>query len=176
MGESASQIAQELDQKRADATEKIEQIENQVTQAAEDIKETVDIRRQVEQRPLVSLGAAFIGGIVLGGLVGGDSGNGRNAPAYYRYDGSSSSGSSGQGGSGLMEGIRSAAKKAGLEDAINSAAAAMMANAGDRIKSTMNQTYPGFAEKYQSASHASGGMPEKTKAASSTESQTAQAT
>jgi hypothetical protein len=175
MGESASQIAQELDQKRADATEKIEQIEHQVTQTAEDIKESMDIRRQVEQRPLVSLGAAFMGGIVLGGLVGGDNGNSRSA-ASYRYEGSSSSGNSGQGGSSLMEGIRSAAKKAGLDDAINSAAAAMMANAGDRIKSTMNQAYPGFAEKYQSASHASGGVSEKARAASSTESQAGQGT
>jgi hypothetical protein len=168
MGESASQIAQELDQKRAEATQKIDQLEQQVAQTAEDIKETVDIRRQVEQRPLISLGAAFMGGIILGGLVGGDSGNQRGGGrGYDSYDGRSHNGSQGQGSS-LIDGLRGAAKKTGLEDAINSAAAAMMANAGDRIKSTINQNYPGFSEKYQTASHAQGGVTEKTKAATST--------
>lgn len=167
MGESASQIAQELDQKRADATDKIEKIENQVAQTAEDIKDTMDFRKHVEQRPLVSLGAAFMGGMILGGLVGGGGQRQQGARSYGHESGGYSD--NGNQCGGLIDSLRSAAKKAGLEDTINSAAAAVMANAGDRLKSTVDQSYPGLTEKYRSATQAQGGVTDKAKAAASTD-------
>src|SRR6478672_8286832 len=81
VGKSASEIGQELEQTRSDAAEKIEKIEQQVTQSAESVKESLDWRHQVEQRPLMALGTAFLGGLMLGELTNGD----QHAAPRYSY-------------------------------------------------------------------------------------------
>jgi len=82
MGKSTSEISQELEQTRSDAAEKIGKIEEQVTQSAESVKESLDWRHQVEARPMLAVSAAFLGGMLLGGISGGGNGgsNGNLAP------------------------------------------------------------------------------------------------
>lgn len=168
MGKSASQIDQELEQTRADATEKIEKIEQQVTQTAESVKESLDWRYQVEQRPLMALGIAFLGGMMLGGMTNGD----QHGSPRYSYNGASRSsyeakGSSSQGG--MTDAVRQAARASGAEDAISSAAAALVSTAGERIKDVIDETYPGFLERYERSKTASGGVSERIRAASDEE-------
>jgi ElaB/YqjD/DUF883 family membrane-anchored ribosome-binding protein len=181
MGESADQIRQELDQKRADASRKIEQLEDQVTHTAEEVKqnvqETVDLRHQIEQRPLIALGTAFVGGFLLGGILGGD--DDKKRQGYYGYGNASSyqyqgndQGSrqqhQGESGGSISGGLKKAAKDSGLESTITNAAAAAMATASDRLKSTIDQSFPGFASKYDTAQETEGGFSEKGEAARST--------
>lgn len=167
MGESADQIREELDLKREDAAQKIEQLENHVNQTAENVKQSVDLRHQIEQRPLTSLGVAFVGGFILGGVLGGDDEdhrqdyrpNGDSQP--YRYQGQQSR----QGGGAMKSGLKKAVKDSGLESTLTNVAAAAMATASDRLKSTIDQSFPGFAGKYDHAQETEGGMAEKGRAA-----------
>jgi len=170
VGKSASEISQELEQTRSDATEKIEKIEQQVTQSAESVKESLDWRHQVEQRPLIALGTAFIGGLMLGELTNGDqheapryssNGNGASRSSYESREKSSQGGVTGA--------VRHAAQASGAEDAISSAAAALLSTAGQRIKDVIDETYPGFLERYDRSKTASGGVSERVRAASDEE-------
>jgi len=170
VGKSASQIDQELEQTLSDATEKIEKIEQQVTQSAESVKESLDWRHQVEQRPLMALGTAFLGGLMLGEMTNGDQ---HKAPRYS-YNGNGASGSaygtkehSSQGG--MTGAVRHAAQASGADDAISSAAAALLSTVGQRIKDVIDETYPGFLERYERSKTASGGVSERIKAASDEE-------
>jgi hypothetical protein len=137
MGETADQLRQEVDRKREDAGQKIDAIEQRVSdtaarvqegvaqtteqvkatvqqsvegamsavgdttqQVAEQVKQTTqqvteqvkanfDWQKQIEERPLVMLGAAMLGGFVLGSLTGGgndDRHRSRHVPDYsYGY-------------------------------------------------------------------------------------------
>jgi hypothetical protein len=168
VGKSASEIGQELEQTRSDAAEKIEKIEQQVTQSAESVKESLDWRHQVEQRPLMALGTAFLSGLMLGELTNGDQ---HKAP-QYSYNGASGNayqtrGSSSQGG--MTDAVRHAARASGADDAISSAAAALLSTAGQRIKDVIDETYPGFLERYERSKTASGGVSERIRAASDEE-------
>jgi len=188
MGQTADELRQEIDQKRDNASQKIDQIEQlvtgaadqvkdqvsqakeQVTQAKEQIKQTFDWRHQVEEKPLVALGAAFIGGIVLGGITGGGDDRGSHQHHYYgqQPQGNGSSQHTvnyGQAAAtgGVVAAVRGAAKKAGLDDTIANMADGLMATFSDRIKQIADDAFPGLADKLggtSSDSAASGsGMP-----------------
>lgn len=170
MGKSASEIGQELEQTRSDAAEKIEKIEQQVTQSAESVKESLDWRHQVEQRPLMALGTAFLGGLMLGELTNGD----QHAAPRYSYNGNGASRSayesrenSSQGG--MTDAVRHAARASGADDAISSAAAALLSTAGQRIKDIIDETYPGFLERYERSKTAGGGITDRVRAATDEE-------
>jgi ElaB/YqjD/DUF883 family membrane-anchored ribosome-binding protein len=156
MGQTADQLRQQVDQKRDDATQKIDQIEQQVmqgaqqvqdkfTDAAQQVKAKFDLRQQVDERPLVALGVALAGGMVLGSLMSNDDdrrphppGQGEHRPAGA-YDG-------GMGGA-----IRNAARQSGLEDSIQSFANAAFAKIGERMREMSEQAFPGMLDKVQSA-------------------------
>ncbi len=184
MGQSADQLRQEIEQKREDAAQKIEQIESRVTDTVEQArttvddtvmkardtvegtvqkaKESVDLRRQVEEKPLLALGAALLGGFALGGMLGGGKG-GQGSSAYggrpSHVEGSSqayyaSQGSQGQGG--LRGNIQQAAKSSGLEDMLANGTTALMNSLTERLKATLDETFPGFAEKLEQQTQGSG--------------------
>jgi ElaB/YqjD/DUF883 family membrane-anchored ribosome-binding protein len=167
MGQSSDQLRQEIEQHRSDASQKIDDLEARVqdtaTQAREQAKgmvedtiqtakESFDFRKQVEERPLVALGVAFVGGLMLGGITGG---GGQQT----------SSGQSGtqqsQGASGTL---RHAAQRSGLEDTISNAAAALLGSVTEQFKSTLDQNFPGFSSKMDTAQNTQGGVADKAKA------------
>lgn len=167
MGESADQLRQEVERTREDASDKINQIEAKVQDTAQQVKENFDFRRQVEERPLVALGAALIGGFVLGGMTGGDDSGerrveGQRTPVY----GSQSHRQS----SGIMHGIKQAAKSSGFEETLTNMAAAFMGTATEKLKTAADQNLPGFAQKFQSAQQAGGGFSTKAEATQQTKS------
>jgi len=187
MGQSADQIRREIDQSREDAASKIDQLQSQVQgtvqevrdsvqgtteKVVEDLKGTVDetvqsvrqnldLRHQIEQRPLLSLGVALVGGFLVGGMTGNGDQQHSSQHQSYQYpeagQGGSYSGQNGsysgssRGSSTLSQGIRSAVQKTGLEDTISDAAAALIGSVTDQLKSTLNQNFPGFADKMNTA-------------------------
>jgi len=191
MGQSSDQIRQEIDQKRADAGDKIDQLQNQVQGTTEQVrdqvqesveqvvdqvkgtvddtvqqvKQSVDFHKQVEERPLVMLGAALLGGFLLGGMTGGSGGGN-----HQHQTGHASMSSHDQGfmqGS-AASGIRTALHKSGLEETISSAAAALMGSVTDQLKDTLDRNFPGFADKMQTAQSKPGSFAEKAHEAQST--------
>lgn len=175
MGQSSDQIRQEIDQKRTDAASKIDALKDQVQGNADEVrgqvedtvdqvregvqgtvedtietvKQNIDLQRQMEERPLVALGAALVGGFVLGGLLGGG--------GQQSHSGGSSS------GGGASSAIRGAAHKSGLEDTISNAAAALMGNVTEQFKGTLDRNFPGFADKMSSAQQQQGSLSDKTR-------------
>lgn len=158
MGQTADQLRQEVDQKREDAGQKIEQIQAKVEGATQQVMDTVDdakqkvkeafdLRHQIEEKPLLALGAALAGGFILGGVLGGDDHDGRRYPRYdqgpapqpYRY----------QQSSGIMDTVRKAAKSAGLEETLNSLVTSFMGSLGERVKAIGEESFPGLMPKGQ---------------------------
>jgi hypothetical protein len=168
MGDAADQLRQEIDAKRQDATDKIEQLEQKVTgmadqvqgqveQVRDQVMQTFDWRKQVDERPLVALGAAFIGGVVLSSVLSGDDdrhGSG-SAPRYsgntVQYGMRGSGGASAGAGMGIMASVRNAAKSTGFEDTLNNMTTSLMSTLTERIKEVADQTFPGMGEKLQNA-------------------------
>lgn len=164
MGPTADQLRQEIDQKRDDAASKIDQIESRVQDTTQSVKDAVqdipqmaketvsdtveqvkesvqniDFNRQIQERPLVALGAAIAGGFLLGGVMGGGGGGGQSS------GGQSSGGSQG----GIGAGIRSAAKSSGLEDQLSGVTGALMGMVTERVRSVVQESLPQVAERMQ---------------------------
>lgn len=161
MGQTADQLRNQVDQKRQEATDKIEQIEQQVAHTAEQVKDQLNWRHQVEEKPLLAVGIALVGGMLLGGAIGGgnndhgssNSSGGGNDKAYY--GGSQSSGISGA--------IRKAAKSSGFEDTMHGVTSAALATAGDRLKDLAHQYFPNVMDKMESEqSSSSASVPRST--------------
>ena len=64
----------------------------------------------------------------------------------------------------MSSGIRNAAKKSGLEDTIENAAAALMGSITEQLKTTLDSRFPGYAEKMETAKSSSGSFTDKAKA------------
>jgi len=150
MGQTADQLRDEVDQAREAATQKIEDIEQKVASAAEQVKEQFDWRHQVDDHPLVAVGAAFIGGMALGGLTGGgdrhdghDQGYSSSQSSGVRYQSVQHNESHGGGLSGMTDAIRNAAKSSGFDDAIHHVADAALGSLGERIRNFADQTLSG---------------------------------
>lgn len=136
MGTETDQLRQELDQRRDDAAERISEIEHRVESVTEQartgveettdkIKESLDLRKQIDENPLLAVGAGLLAGLFLGGAIGGDD----NQRSGY---------SGGSRNSGLMHTLRQTAQQAGLEDTFSAASAALMASTKDRVKGNVS--------------------------------------
>ncbi len=146
--------------------ETAEQVREQVSGVIEDtiqsVKENVDLKQMIEERPLVALGVALVGGFVLGGVTGNDGGG------QHHYQESSQAGYSGARSSGgssspMGSGIRTAIQKTGIEDTLSSAVAALVGSMSDQIKDTLDRNLPGFADKMQSAQQTPGSFADKAR-------------
>ena len=170
MGQSSDQIRQEIEQHRSDAAQKIDDLEMRVQDTAmqardqakgmvedtiQTAKESFDFRKQVEERPLVALGVAFVGGLMLGGVTGGGGGGGQQSSSAYGGS---------QQGQGASSTLRQAAQRSGLEDTIANAAAALLGSVTEQFKSTLDQNFPGFSSKMDTAQNTQGGVADKAKA------------
>lgn len=192
MGKSSDQLRDEIDVQRADAGAKIDQLQDQiqtqmddtrqmvtdtatqvrdeaqamVTDTVDSVKQTVaefDFNRHVQERPLMSVGMAMVGGFVLGAMLGGDDsshrqqGNGHSAE-YQRSVNDYSSGTS------LGQSLRQAARKSGLDDTISNAGAALMGSMTEQFKDMLDRSLPGFADKLDTARQQPGSFREKATA------------
>lgn len=191
MDKSSDQLREEIDAQRSDAGAKIDNLQTQlqtqvedtrqqvtdtathvrdeaqamVTDTVDSVKQTIegfDIEKTVQERPLVAVGAAMLGGFVLGAMLGGGDNGSR------QYSGNYSTGSDTTGGgssiSGLGNSMRSAAQKSGLEDTISNAGAAIMGSLTDQLKGMLDSSFPGFSDKLGTAEQQSGSFMDKAKA------------
>ena len=108
----------------------------------------------------MSVGAALLGGFVLGSLMGGEEHHRQQSGSYT---GANSTGS-GHDVSGIMNGVRGAAQKSGLEDTVSNAAAALMGSVTDQLKDMLDRSFPGFSDKLDTAQHQQGSLADKTRA------------
>lgn len=158
-------------------TEQVKQTTQQVT---EQVKANMDWRKQVEERPLVMVGAAFLGGFVLGSLTGGDDDGQRShrspdspgysygGPLYGSQMGMSSQRShqppqakgmgatSAMGGTGMMAGLKGMIQQSGLQDTLTNSASALINTFNDKIRTTLEEQVPGYKEKMQQQSGQNG--------------------
>lgn len=188
MGKSSDELRQEIDQSRRDATSKINQLQDEVQGTAEElrtqasgaaedvreqvnatvndtidsVRENVNIEEMVQQRPLVSVGAALIGGFVLGGMLGGG-GGGQSRQSGYAQGTSAPDYGSGHSGGGLGESVRDAFRKSGLEDTFSNASAALISSVTDQVKDTIDRNMPGFSERMDTAKDTDGSVMDKTR-------------
>lgn len=140
-----------------------DQVQGTVEDTIQTVKENVDFEKFVQERPLVSLGAALIGGFVLGGILDGSSGGGGSSHSSTSSGSGSYSGSSRTSHSGISDSIRNVYKSSGLEDTVNNAAAAMMGSMTEQLKQTMDRNMPGFADKMDSAKRTEGSVMDKSR-------------
>jgi len=151
-------------------TEQVKQTTQQVT---EQVKSNFDWQKQMEERPLVMVGAAFLGGFVLGSLTGGDDDGQRShrapdspgysygGPLYGSQMGMSSQRShqpsqakgmgamSAMGGTGMMAGLKGMIQQSGLQDTLTNSASALINTFNDKIRTTLEEQVPGYKEKMQ---------------------------
>ncbi len=205
MGKSSDQLREELDAQRADTGAKIDNLQHQVedqiehtreqvtetaqhvrdeaqavvTDTVDSVKQTVedfDLERMVQDRPLLSVGAAMLGGFMLGAMLGGGDGSDNNPNRYTTarmgsgtgsQSGSQSDSYSGShsSSSGIGNSLRSAAQKSGLEDTISNAGAALMGSVTEQLKDMMDKNFPGFSDKLDTAQQQSGSFKEKVSSA-----------
>lgn len=118
---------------------------------------------KLAERPLISVGAGLIGGMILGGLTGG--GDDRRDQRRYdrrawsdydRYRGSHESSGQGQDGNqgssagiatSMTEGLRKAAKQSGLEEHGRSTSTSLMSSLNDSLRSALSGQLPEFDQK-----------------------------
>ena len=176
--DSVEGVQQAVGQTAQQVTEQVKATTQQVT---EQVKENFNLRRQIEERPLVMLGAALLGGFVIGSVTGGDD-DGHGGSAYrarerqdYSYGGPYYGGqmayqhgtsayqpsgpgthdrgagmggaAAALGGAGLMASLRNVVQTSGLQDTLTNSASAVLGNLGERIKSTLEEQIPGFADQ-----------------------------
>lgn len=199
MGKSADQIREEIDAQRAETGAKVDdlqhQVQAQVEGARQQVTDTVgqvrdeanamvndtidsvkksvedlDIEGMVQERPLVAVGTALLGGFLLGALMGSgsdDNGHRSNVNArQYSSDSGSSVGTAMAAGAGSFGNtLRDAARKSGLEDTISNAGAALMGSLTDQIKEMVDKSFPGFSDKLDTVVNEPGSFKDKISAA-----------
>ena len=146
MEQKVTSTAQQIESKVMDTRQQIEdkvmdtrqQIEEKVTDTVQQVKEKFDWRGQVEERPLVAVGVAMLGGAILGGVLKDGEDEHKNSTHQI--------GIGGQKRSGVGNAIRSAAKDSGLEDTIQKFAHAAFSNIGNQVRDATERTFPAVAE------------------------------
>ena len=174
MDQTASQLRQELDQKRHDLTRDVERIE-------EKVKSSFDLNRKIDENPLAAVGLSIAGGFLLGAIVGGGkkehaSGAGSTsypsggAPSAAFQSGASTPGphwsgaqwsppvqQSSQGnGPGIVGAVKAGLNQSvsrGSDSTVTYITAALTAVVMDKAKELLDRTLPGFADRYEQVAH-----------------------
>ena len=150
MSKSADEIRAEIERDREDAAERIDQLEERLQDTADDVrrearytvdevrdeaqdvvnnavdsvKETLDIQHQVQERPLVAVAGAMVGGYLVGSMMSdsGDSGGGQSS------------------GPSMGERLQKTAKESGLLDTLQNFAAALVGSYAEEVKTMVKPT------------------------------------
>jgi ElaB/YqjD/DUF883 family membrane-anchored ribosome-binding protein len=158
MGQTADQLRQEIDGKRDDAAAKIDEIEARVqstaqvakktveetmqtakdtvtetvTESVEAVKQSFDLQRQVDERPLLMLGAAALGGFILAGALGGEKHHRSERYSEYRP----------QSGP-----VQRAVHSSGLDSTMAAVTGAVVGMATDHLRSLVDESFPEFGRR-----------------------------
>lgn len=170
MGQTSDQIRDEIDSKRQELGENLQQLE-------EKVKSTVDWRTQFDDHPVVGVGAAFAAGFLLSALMpgGGSGAKSSSDLSHYRVhdeseawrtggDAGSTYQSSGQGFAGIQGQGRDAAQSTRprspemneISETIENIRGAVMGLAATRLRSFLAEAIPGFQAEYEEARRSRG--------------------
>ena len=103
----------------------------------------MDWRHQVEERPLLAVGAALVSGMLLGGITDKDD--------HHASSQQSSCTQMSHDGGGVANAVRKAARQSGLDDSIQNFANSAFGMLGERLRQMTDRTFPGILDKVQSA-------------------------
>jgi hypothetical protein len=134
MGETPDQIERHIYEKRSELGENIHELQ-------EKVKTAVDWRAQFDQRPLLMLGLAFGGGVFVSMLFNGKGSRDSRLRNRWRRESSRS-----EHGSNVS---RSDDWQDKADSTWNNIRAAVLAVAGSRIGSLIEEVLPGFQEQFK---------------------------
>lgn len=142
MAQTADEIRRELDQKRDELTRDVDRIEAKV-------KSTFDVARQFEENPLLGVGLAVLGGLLVGRLTGGGDRDRWQSHAGSRWSVTRGDASRAAAPSlmsdlaaGLQEHVRRGAGGS-LDTVIDTAVAAVTSLLADQAKELVGQSLSG---------------------------------
>ena len=147
--DTAQQAKETVDQTVQNAlgtvTKTVDHARDAVSGTVDQVKQAIDLKKMAEERPLLALGAALVGGFLLGGLTGGDdrhrSGSGGQQDQY-----GGNGGSTGHQG-GRASGLRGAAQQSGLDETIAVIGGTLMGMVSERLRSTVKESFPEFEDR-----------------------------
>jgi predicted dienelactone hydrolase len=129
MGEAASEVRREIEERRDDLGENLQRLESKV-------KRTTDWRAQFDQRPMMMMGVAFGGGLLLSTLAGG--GNDRDQREQQR-----------SGDREMMHSSPPSRERNEISETIDNIRGALMGLAARELRSFMATAVPGFEQEYR---------------------------
>ena len=134
MGEKPDQIERHIYETRNELSENISELQ-------EKVKTAVDWRAQFDQRPMLMIGLAFGGGLLLSALLGGRGSSRRssNKAAQNRWKRESQSSEHGSGGRDRDE----------VTSTWDDIRGAVLAVAGSKLGSVIEEVLPGFQEHFK---------------------------
>lgn len=141
MGQTASQIENHIDVQREDLSSNLRELENKV-------KAVADWRHQFENRPLVFIGAAFGGGLLLAKAIGSSGGRSRR---HYSYGFPSPSPAVAEAHSIPRTPRAPSPSMDTAMRAWENIKGALVGVAATRVKDYVEEVLPGFSQQYQQA-------------------------
>jgi uncharacterized protein YjbJ (UPF0337 family) len=146
-------IEQKLKQTTEQVTDKVDdvtgQVQEKVEQVQEKVKSATDWRQQFDQRPMLGLGIAFGGGMLLASMMGGGGGKNqdRNQGNYsYGYEPQYQSGQQ-QSYGGSHKGTDIG--KQHMSSTMDNIKGALMGVAAAQAKSFLSDSVPSFNDEYR---------------------------
>jgi hypothetical protein len=144
MDQTADQLRHELGRERNGLTRDVDRIEEQV-------KSSFDVKRKIDENPLLAVGLAVAGGFLLGAMVGGKQRRASGAGASWSGP-AAGPGIAGAVRAGLTESLRRGAGTS-VDDALTTITAALTAVLTDQAKELLDRNLPGFADRYEQVDH-----------------------
>jgi len=129
MGQAASELRREIEEQRDDLGENLQRLESKV-------KRTTDWRAQFDERPMMMIGMAFGGGLLLSSLAGGGKDQGQPEPRR------SSSHE-------MRDASPPSPERNEISETIDNIRGALMGLAARELRSFMATALPGFDQEYR---------------------------
>jgi hypothetical protein len=145
MGEESRQIASDIDRQRRQLADNVGELEGRV-------KDSVNWRVQMQQRPMTMVGIAFGGGILLSTLMGGR----HRSTSRRSYDGGSYRARPEDQASlsGQPESYATEYQKRRAANVWDNMKGALIGVAAVKFKNFLEQAIPGFTEQYNKTEQA----------------------
>lgn len=195
MGQSPDQIRHDIDMKREEAAQKIDQIQSQVHDTSDQIKNQVhetseqvqqtaqQVREQVQGTVEDTVETAkhaietidlqkhiqdyplIAAGAAFFGGIMLGKLSSSGGGNQQQHQYQPQSSNGSNQSGGAGANVRTAFQKSGLEDTISNASAALMGQVTDQLKATLDKSFPGFTDKLKTAQKSDGSVIDKAKAA-----------
>lgn len=141
MGETSSEIRDEIEQQRGELGEHLQGVESHA-------REAMDWRAQFNERPMTMIGLAFGGGLLASTLMGG----GGSSQRQQKDEGASSG--------GQARGVSSSPEGREMAETVDNIRGALVGLAARELRSFLSTALPGFDEEYRQSTERRGASEE----------------